>query len=1058
MARVPEATLERLKAKVSLERLAERAGVALKPHGKDRIGLCPFHDDREPSLVITPAKNLWHCLGACQAGGTAIDWVMKAEGVSFRHAVELLQNDYAPESCALAAGRAPVRQASVPKLPTPLARGAEDAALLGQVVDYYHETLKKTPEAMRYLERRGIAHPEALDRFKLGVANRTLGYRLPVKNRKAGAAMRGQLQRIGILRPSGHEHFNGSLVIPVLDAAGQVLEVYGRKMTSNLRKGTPLHLYLPGPHQGVWNADSLATSPEVILCESLIDALTFWCAGLRNVTASYGVEGFTAEHLATLKASGIERVLIAYDRDAAGDAAAEKLSERLMPEGFDCFRVQFPKGLDANAYALSVQPAGPALGLAVRSAAWMGNGAPSSRPTTTPIHAAAGPVSALVPAEPADAPAACTPSTPLAAGVAAPEPLPAAVIPPPPAPGVAAEVSEVAPGILPAATWAHPCSARDVVVAFGDRRYRVRGLAKNSSHEGLKVNLLVSRPADGALSPGAPSYRPSLDIFDGPGEAVHVDTLDLYQARARGAFIRQAAAELGVKEDVIKHDLGTLLLELEALQEEALREADVPKPVALDDAERAEALGFLESPDLIGRIQADVDRTGLVGEATNTLVAYLACVSRKLNQPLALLVQSTSAAGKSSLMDAVLAFVPEEDRVQYSAMTGQSLFYMGETDLKHKVLAIVEEEGVAQAAYALKLLQSEGELTIASTAKDPVTGKLATQEYHVEGPVSIFLTTTAVDLDEELINRCLVLSVDEGREQTRAIHRRQREKRTLEGLLAKTGREAILVRHRNAQRLLEPLAVVNPYAEHLTFVHGQTRTRRDHEKYLTLIDAIALLHQHQRAVKTLTHGERSVRYVEVTLDDIALANRLAHEVLGRTLDELPPQTRRLLRAVRAMVRETCEREAVQQCDVRFSRRDVREHTGWGNTQLRVHLERLVEMEYLLVHRGGRGQSFVYELLYDGEPGDERPFLSGLIDIEALRDAATTDTSRGADPEVAGSSRSHDGVQSPRCRSEGSGENPHPDSPLAANGADPGETAEIRRGNGAASQAHPVTAG
>ena len=1026
MARVPESVLEQLKAKVSVERLAEGAGVVLKPHGKDRIGLCPFHDDREPSLVITPGKNLWHCLGACQAGGTVIDWVMKAEGVSFRHAVELLQNDYAPESSALAAGCAPVRQASVPKLSTPLARGAEDAALLGQVVDYYHETLKKTPEAMRYLERRGIAHPEALERFKLGVANRTLGYRLPVKNRKAGAALRGQLQRVGILRSSGHEHFNGSLVIPVIDAAGQVLEVYGRKMTSGLRKGTPLHLYLPGPHQGVWNAQALIASPEVILCESLIDALTFWCAGLRNVTASYGVEGFTAEHLATLKASGVERVLIAYDRDTAGDAAADKLAQRLQPEGFDCFRVRFPKGLDANAYALSVQPAGPALGLAVRSAVWMGSGASRSRPTTTVVPMETEPAPGPGSPEPAAGPAACTPSTPLAAVpvVPDPEPLPAAVIPPAPAPSVAAEVSE-----------------HDVVVSFGDRRYRVRGLTKNVSHEVLKVNLLASRPA-----------------FDGPGEAMHVDTLDLYQARARGAFIKQAAVELGVKEDVIKHDLGTLLLKLEALQEEALREADDAAPVTLDDTERADALAFLQSPDLIGRIQADVDRTGLVGEATNTLVAYLACVSRKLQAPLALLVQSTSAAGKSSLMDAVLAFVPEEDRVQYSAMTGQSLFYMGETDLKHRVLAIVEEEGVAQAAYALKLLQSEGELTIASTAKDPVTGKLATQEYHVEGPVSIFLTTTAVDLDEELINRCLVLGVDEGREQTQAIHRRQRERRTLKGLLVRTEREAILARHRNAQRLLEPLAVVNPYAEHLTFVHGQTRTRRDHEKYLTLIDAIALLHQHQRTVRTLTHGDRSVRYIEVTLDDIALANRLAHEVLGRTLDELPPQTRRLLGHVRAMVREACEREAVQQCDVRFSRRDVREHTGWGNTQLRVHLERLVEMEYLLVHRGGRGQSFVYELLYDGEPDDDRPRLSGLIDIEALREAATTTTSRGADLEVAGASRPHDGPESPGCRDPGSGENPHTVNPLAAGGAEPVERARIRRGNGAASQPQPATAG
>src|SRR3989442_2072011 len=125
-------------------------------------------------------------------------------------------------------------------------------------------------------------------------------------------------------------------------------------------------------------------------------------------------------------------------------------------------------------------------------------------------------------------------------------------------------------------------------------------------------------------------------------------------------------------------------------------------------------------------------------------------------------------------------------------MTGQSLFYMGETDLKHKVLAIVEEEGASRASYALKLLQSEGVLTIASTGKDAATGKLVTHEYRVEGPVMIFLTTTAIHLDEELLNRCLVLTVNEDRQQIQAIHRQQRDQQTLEGLLDQQEREEIL--------------------------------------------------------------------------------------------------------------------------------------------------------------------------------------------------------------------------------------------------------------------------
>ena len=313
-----------------MQRLAEARGIKLHRHGADLLGLCPFHDDRNPSLVITPAKNLWHCLGACNMGGTAIDWVMKANGISFRHAVEMLRQDYLP----LAADPIqPVKHGTVRKLPPPVARDADDRELLLQVVSYYSETLKQSPEAMRYLESRGLKSSEIIDRFRLGFANRTLGYRLPAKNRAAGAEMRGRLQKLGILRESGHEHFNGSLVIPVINPAGEVMEMYGRKITSNLREGTPNHLYLPGEHRGVWNEEALAASKEIILCEALIDALTFWVAGHRNVTASYGVNGFTADHRAAFAQHGTERVYIAYDNDDAGNKAAAKLAEELIEIG-----------------------------------------------------------------------------------------------------------------------------------------------------------------------------------------------------------------------------------------------------------------------------------------------------------------------------------------------------------------------------------------------------------------------------------------------------------------------------------------------------------------------------------------------------------------------------------------------------------------------------------------------------------------------------------------------------------------------------------------------------
>jgi DNA primase len=993
MARIPDEELANLKHAVSLERLAEAQGIKLKKHGQDRIGCCPFHEDKTPSLVITPSKNLFHCFG-CGAAGDVIAWVQKIEGVSFKHAVELLRHDYQPlaakENQQPSAASSPPKRATTRKLDNPLPSDADNQALLQRVVNYYHECLKQNPEALEYLQQRGL-HDEALiTRFKLGVANRTLAYRLPKKNRKAGAEIRNQLQTIGILRESGHEHFNGCLVIPVINEQGVITEVYGRKLLGNrLRKGTAQHLYLPGPHQGVWNSEALRHHDEIILCESLIDAMTFWVNGFKNVTTSYGTAGFTQEHLAVFKQHNVKRVLIAYDRDEAGNTASDKLAKQLTQAGIDCFRLLFPKGMDANDYACKVQPARKSLSLVVRKAEWMGDaqGCASVAGGRKP-GATQGKSPAITTSMPVDVDVTEKPATSQkAAKDKKCEDGPSSLAADPPQPEATPEPADVSP--LPThkpVTVDAEVSDNEITITLGNRRYRVRGLDKAMSYDVLKVNLLVNND-----------------------HGLHVDSFDLYNARHRQGFIKQAASELSEQEEVIKKDIGKVLLKLEALQDQQIKDTLSPKEavINLNDEEHAEALHRLQDPNLLSRILDDFTRAGVVGEQTNTLVGYLAAVSRKLDNPLAVIIQSTSAAGKSSLMNAVLAMMPEEERIQYSAMTGQSLFYMGETDLKHKILAIAEEEGAEQASYALKLLQSEGELTIASTGKDS-NGNLVTQEYRVEGPVMLFSTTTAIDIDEELLNRCIVLSVNESREQTKLIHELQRQRETLEGLLLNEDRQHILQCHRNAQRLLKPVKVVNPYAKQLTFIDHQTRTRRDHMKYLSLMKSIAVLHQYQREVKRINHNGKDLEYIEVTLDDIKLANQLAHEVLGRTLDELPPQTRNLLQQIYTMVKTHCDAHAIEQCDYHFSRKQLREVTGWGDTQLKVHLARLVDMEYVIAHHSGRGKAYHYELLYAGEGHDGQRFMMHLIDVDNLpydanRSGSNASRSGSGRPSVGGQS-------------------------------------------------------
>jgi DNA primase catalytic core len=926
--------------------------------GKSLMGLCPFHKDRNPSLSIDPVENVWNCLGACGEGGDVISWVMRAEGISFTHAVELLKRNYLPSPAR--AAEPPPKQSSVPKLPPLFEPTIDDQKLLGIVVDYYHRTLKQSPGAQQYLVKRGLQSAEMVEHFKLGFSNRSLNYHLQDKNRAEGLRQRGRLEQLGILREkTGHEHFVGSLVIPILNLNGEVVQMYGRKIGDRLRPGTEYHLYLPGPRCGVWNEQALIASKEIILCEALIDALTFWCAGYRNVTASYGVNGFNDWHREAFRKHGTKRIYIAYDRDDAGERAALKHAEELIAMGIECFRVQFPRGQDANEFALKNQPAAKFLGMYLSSAAWLGKGKRPTVAVMTPASPASQeegkpePMKKQEPS-PAEEKTKCTAKEKIA--IESPTPSPTSSTEgesvfsfAAPLESVQREQPAQEQRPMPLSAPAAPQIKIDngeIVASFGPRTYRVLNLEKCTSLGRMQVNVKVS----GTNVRGEWCY--------------HGDTFDMESFPRRAAFIKQTAHELATKEETIQREVGQLWGALGDMQREMLRKTLTPEAeeTIMTAEEKTAALKLLRDPRLLKRVLEDFEKCGVVGEETNKKVSYLAAVSRLLEKPLAIVVQSASSAGKSSLMEAVLDFMPEEQRESYSAMTGQALFYMGQKNLKHKILAVSEEEGAQRAAYALKLLQSEGKLKIASTGKDPVSGKQVTHEYTVEGPVMIFLTTTAQQVDEELLNRSIVLTVNEEREQTRAIHRKQREAHTTEGLWAWRERARIVKLHRNAQRLLRPIAVANnqPDADE-AFPDHMTRTRRDHAKLLTLIDSIALLHQHQREIKRDIRGGDTLEYIEATAEDVALARQLMRQVIMPSLDELPPHTRRLLGVIEQMVKEECERLQIESSDYRFTRRSVRQYSQWGDTQLRVHLRRLEEMEYLRVRYGGPGQTFVYQL-------------------------------------------------------------------------------------------------
>ena len=609
MSRIPAELIESIKRDVPCRQVLEAAGAVFAKHGADIVCRCPFHEDKTPSLIISERKNLWRCHGACGIGGDVVALTMKLKGVSFRHAVELLAAGMPAGSSSFAA--MPPKTSTVRALPCPLDATADDARLMNQVVDYYAGRLALPGCAGRaYLASRGLDDAELIRRFALGFADRSLGLRLPTKQRKEGAEIRGRLAKLGIFRAeSGHEHFAGSVVIPIHGFTGDVVGMYGRKTLDNLRAGTPKHTYLPGEHRGVWNygPDLCDGNGAVIVCEALLDAASCWVAGLRNVTAAYGVNGWTDDHARALADAKARDVFIAYDADAAGDQGADRLADVLIARGFTAYRVRLPPGQDVNDVHLAAgSSSGDELRRLVAAAQWLG-GAPR---VTVP---AVLPVAALLLSPPAVTPA--TPATPAA--------LPA---------GIAVQVA-----------------GDEITAEIGTRRYRVRGLFANRGAEVMKVNLRIAVDRAGSAE----------------NTVFHVDTLDLYQTRFRQAFTAAAAAECGLHADVIKSDLGKLLLAAEIQRDERTRSNAAsgvagpagrnaePAAVVLTPDEHAAAMALLTAPDLMARIGQHLTLCGLVGESVNKVVAYIAATSRRLDTPLAIVVQSSSAAGKSTLMDKV---------------------------------------------------------------------------------------------------------------------------------------------------------------------------------------------------------------------------------------------------------------------------------------------------------------------------------------------------------------------------------------------------------------------
>ena len=691
---------DEIKRRVDITALFDSFGVTLTAKGKGFVAKCPWHEDREPSLSVDREKGLYHCFG-CGESGDVVSLVQKFRGVGFRDALEYLKGHTGTlRPSNHRDGRRMLRTSVAHPAVETAAQNSEGLRfILDDVATRYAAAFLSDSEPRAYLASRGLDKPELITAFKLGYCEGTLSDSL-------SSAQKAELIRLGILKASGGEHFKGCIVFPLLDDADHVVSFYGRRITTN---SGPAHLYLQGHHRGLLNRQAAHAYPEeLILTESVIDALSLIALGILNAIPCYGAGGFTDEHAKLLHDERVKTVAIGFDNDEAGRKASEGLAERLVSEGFSVKLITPPTGKDWNEALLA--------GITREAVQELLS-------TATPRQ----------------------------------------------------------PQLESAAAFTVQRQGPRYVFDSPTLRYRLLGV-RSAFVSSLRVNIRAEYAGVSFL-----------------------DNVDLYSARSRALFCAAASVALSLQAPRVEKDLLFIVDHLEVERDRELLQTNPSERRELSDEERRAGMELLQSPDLFDRIASDLSTLGYVGEELNKQLLYIAASSRKMRDPISVVILSQSASGKSLLVESVRRLMPPEDVVAVSSLSDQALNYIGEGGLLHKFLILGEAVHSEVVEHQIREMLSSHELSRLVAMKDAKTGELSSRTVRSPVVVAAVMSSTRTEMNPENASRAFLVNADESREQTRRIHEAQRGKYSLErhskerSLIPK-----IIECHYAAQRLLAP--------------------------------------------------------------------------------------------------------------------------------------------------------------------------------------------------------------------------------------------------------------
>lgn len=792
----------------------------LKPDRNNRL-LCPFHEDKTPSMQVYPETGTWTCFSTnCSAGsGDVIDFILNYEKCSKHEAIE----------------KAKILAGAMGIAPTGSRQQPSEEGLFASFL----QSLPRSQKALDYIKTRGLE----------------------------------QAKEIGYNTGSQSSQMKYCLVFPLKDRENQIVSLYGRSILNDTDK----RHYYSANRKGLYPCYPPVNTTKLILTEAIIDAATLLqipeITETRTILSLYGTNGLTGEHLTAIKQlPELTEIILFLDGDEAGRKATQKHFETLheLLPSIAISYVETPDNEDINSLYVNYYKEA-ILQLIEERVFLFSNEKPIEK--ETPKQA----------------------SQPI----------------------INSRLNATNPEYITFETHGL------LFVLLG-------GLNLHQLDR-MRVTLKVSRDAE----------------LNGYQSIRH--TVDLYNDDLTEKLISKASERLDMESKTLRLAFAELTQQMEQFRLTQLesQKTKAPEKRKLSPERTQQAITYLKSPDLLGRTNQDIGKTGVVGEETNRLLMYLVFSSRLRENPLHIISLGASGSGKTYLQERISELVPDHDKLEVTILSENAFYYFEQKELRHKLVLIEDMDGAENVLYPLRELQSKKKISKTIPIKDN-KGNLKTITLQVEGPICLAGTTTKERLYEDNANRSLLIYLDSSpqhKEQIMAYQRRlsagkinTREEQQAKELL------------RDIQSVLRPVRVVNPFAELLKLPEYIFKPLRTNSHYLQFIEIVTFYHQYQRPLKTMADG---TKYIETTIDDIEAANELLKDVLLAKSDELPKAIRDFFEQLKGWVK-TGKKES-------FYAKELQEHLRIYPMKISRYLRELESRSFIKRSGGNRKNGFEYEV-------------------------------------------------------------------------------------------------